>query len=260
MITRRVASLLLACIAGTAGWAGAAECKRTVYLTIDTGWSAQADTVIAALRKHDVRATFFLANERSWRGDYTLDPSWSDFWKARVAEGHAFGSHTWHHGAFRGDLEDGRTQYVHMDGRREALDEAQFCAELRRVGETFERMTGRKLDPYWRAPGGWTTPRTLEWGNRCGFRHVHWANAGFLGDELPSDKYPNDTLLQRALRNIRDGDVLMMHLGIRSRRDPFAPMLDPLLTGLKERGFCFATLPERDAAKAPVRTQAGGRS
>jgi hypothetical protein len=31
----------------------------------------------------------------------------------------------------------------------------------------------------------------------------------------------------------------MMHTGIRSRKDPFAPMLDPLIEGLKKRGMCF---------------------
>ena len=25
----------------------------------------------------------------------------------------------------------------------------------------------------------------------CGWTHVGWAPAGFLGDELPSDRYPN---------------------------------------------------------------------
>jgi hypothetical protein len=73
---------------------------------------------------------------------------------------------------------------------------------------------------------------------------VRWAEAGFLGDELPSDKYPNRVLLERALRDIRDGDVLMAHLGIWSRQDPFAPMLDPLIAGLKQRGLCFRTLRE----------------
>ena len=65
---------------------------------------------------------------------------------------------------------------------------------------------------------------------------------------MPSDKYPNERLLQRALKNLRDGDVMMMHLGIRSRQEPLAPMLDPLLAGLKARGFCFATI-----EKAPER-------
>jgi hypothetical protein len=73
---------------------------------------------------------------------------------------------------------------------------------------------------------------------------VHWNEAGFLGDELPSERYPNDVLLKRALANIKSGDILMMHLGIWSRKDPFWPQLDPLLAGLKAKGFCFATLAE----------------
>jgi peptidoglycan-N-acetylmuramic acid deacetylase len=33
----------------------------------------------------------------------------------------------------------------------------------------------------------------------------------------------------------------MAHLGIWSRKDPWAPaVLEPLITGLKARGFCFA--------------------
>jgi hypothetical protein len=34
----------------------------------------------------------------------------------------------------------------------------------------------------------------------------------------------------------------MAHLGIWSRKDPFAPMLDPLIAGLRKKGLCFATL------------------
>ena len=99
--------------------------------------------------------------------------------------------------------------------------------------------------PIWRAPGGKTTPNALAAARQCGYEHVHWADAGFLGDELPSDRFPNEALLKRAIANLRDGDIMMMHLGIYSRKDPFGPMLDPLLGALSARGFCFATLLER---------------
>ncbi len=52
----------------------------------------------------------------------------------------------------------------------------------------------------------------------CGYRHVGWSPAGFLGDELPSDKFPNAQLLSQALANITPGDILMAHLGIWSRQ------------------------------------------
>jgi peptidoglycan/xylan/chitin deacetylase (PgdA/CDA1 family) len=80
---------------------------------------------------------------------------------------------------------------------------------------------------------------------------VPWSEAGFLGDELPSDRYPNAQLLQRALDHIRPGDVMLAHLGIWSRQDPWAPaVLEPLIQGLKQRGFCFATLRDHPAYRA----------
>jgi peptidoglycan/xylan/chitin deacetylase (PgdA/CDA1 family) len=80
---------------------------------------------------------------------------------------------------------------------------------------------------------------------------VPWSPAGFLGDELPSDKYPNAQLLSKALRDIRVGDILLAHLGIWSRQDAWAPVvLEPLIEGLKARGLCFATLREHPDYRA----------
>ena len=94
-----------------------------------------------------------------------------------------------------------------------------------------------------RAPGGKTSPKLLAAARACGYQHVGWAPAGFLGDELPSERASNQLLLDQALRTIRPGDVLVAHLGIWSRKDPWAPaVLEPLIAGLKEKGFCFATL------------------
>lgn len=240
-----VSGALLLASALVAGPA-AAQCKGTLYLTIDTGSMSHADHIAQVLDRHGVKATFFLANEKTVKGDRSLEPGWDAYWRRMVAAGHAFGSHTWDHAYFRGDTGDGRTRYVHHGGRTEMLDADGVCRELRRVETRFREITGGKpLDPIWRAPGGRTTPFVLKAARECGYEHVHWADAGFLGDELPSDKYPNDRLLANALRNLRDGDVMVMHTGIWSRKDPFAPMLDPLLAGLKAKGFCFATLPKK---------------
>lgn len=222
-----------------------AACTGTVYLTLDTGNMGPAEKIAQILQAHQVKVTFFLANEPTQRGDTSLDPGWGDFWRARVAEGHAFGNHTWRHWYFRRDVGRDKVAYVSRSGQVEHLDQAGVCAEFQRVEEAFFRMTGRHLDPLWRAPGGRTTPRALAFARACGYpRHIAWANAGFLGDELPSDTYPNHALLDRALRTIRANDILMMHLGIWSRTEPFYPMLEPLIVGLKARGLCFATLTE----------------
>ena len=104
-------------------------------------------------------------------------------------------------------------------------------------------MTGTSMTRLFRAPGGKTSPALLAAAASCGWTHVGWTPAGFLGDELSSERFPNDRLLAQALAGIRAGDILLAHLGIWSRRDPWAPaVLEPLIAGLKAKGFCFETL------------------
>lgn len=244
MSRRHALGLAITALVLTAGGVANAACSGTLYLTFDTGNMRHAELIAETLAKHKARATFFVANEKTLSGDYALDPAWAPYWQARVAEGHAFGSHTWRHGSFRQD-QGKLTRYRLMDGTTENLDGEAICAELRHSDYRFKELTGRSLDPLWRAPGGRTTPLTLKAAQACGYRHVGWAPAGFLGDELPSGTYPNALLVERALKNLKDGDVVMAHLGIWSRKDPFAPALDELLGGLEARGFCFATLATR---------------
>lgn len=239
--------------------AGAADqaCHGTIYLTFDTGSQSQAQFIAATLNKHHVKATFFLANEKTTRGDYSLDPSWSAFWKARVAEGHAFGSHTFDHVYYRGDGANGgikvRPQFGDNAGRNLDWTPAAYCSEIKRVDARFRQLTGRGLDPIWRAPGGKTSARTIAAGKACGYTHFGWAPAGFSGDETSSEAFPNALLLKKSLANLRDGDIFLAHMGIWSRKDPWAPAnLEPLITGLQQKGLCFATLREHpDFPKAP---------
>lgn len=225
-------------------------CKAVTYLTLDTGNMRDAELIADILRRHQVRATFFLANELTPRGDHSLDPSWAAYWRARAAEGHRFGSHTFDHVYLRAARPDGtstsrfiaRPQFGPQAARDQVWQAPQLCGELRRVSEHMRALAGVTVESWWRAPGGRAPQQAMRAAEQCGFRHVHWADAGFLGDELPSEKFPNDRLLAQALSRIRDGDILMAHLGIWSRKDPFAPMLDPLIEGLKRKGFCFRTL------------------
>jgi len=211
------------------------------------------------LRRRGVLATFFLANEQTDEGGSALAPHWDGYWKARAAEGHAFGSHTFDHvyfspappaarstaatGRAQPTLVTARPQFGAYAGRQAAWDRAAICTEIERVDERFRRITGRSLDRLWRAPGGRGPPAVFDMARSCGWQHVGWSPAGFLGDELPSQTYPNDKLLARALAGIHSGDILMAHLGIRSRTDPYAPTLDALIGGLQARGLCFETIP-----------------
>lgn len=249
-----VAAVTALAVPPPAGAADRACPAGTLYLTFDTGSMSQAQLIADTLRRHRIKATFFLANEPTVRHDSSLDRSWAPYWKALAADGHAFGSHTFDHVYLRG-TRDGkvvmRSQFGANAGKDRTMQAAEFCSELRRSADAFHAMTGTPMDPLWRAPGGHTAPQTIAWAKSCGFRHVGWAPAGFLGDELDSARYPNQKLLERALRDLRDGDITMAHLGIWSRKDPWAPaVLEPLLAGLEKKGFCFATLRDHPAYKA----------
>lgn len=242
---RGLIQLVLAWCVLVSGASAEEPCSKKVYLTIDTGSMTAAEAIRSTLHTESVKATFFVANEKTAYQNRVLDPEWAEFWKSLVADGHRFGNHTWDHWTAREDLPDGRLRLTTPEGKSEILDEAGYCQELQKVDARFKDMTGEHLSPIWRAPGGHTTPRLLKWAKACGFpQHVGWSSAGFLGDELPSEKFSNEMLLNRALKSIRDGDVLMMHLGIRSRKDPFVKVFPDLIRGLKARGFCFKRIGE----------------
>ena len=233
-------------------------CLQPVYLTFDTGHMGVATLIAQVLQRQQVKVTFFAAQEKTQQGDGTLGQHWAPWWRDRAAEGHAFASHTWDHAYWRADLQGadaGRFRMRPSSGAQAGHDltwtAAQYCANLRQAAQRLQDITGQRPLPLFRAPGGKTSPALLQTARQCGYAHVGWADAGFLGDELPSDKFPNAQLLQKALTRIRAGDILMAHLGIWSRQDPWAPaVLEPLIEGLKAKGLCFATLREHPQYKA----------
>lgn len=230
---------------------GQEACENPVYLTFDTGHMGVAPLVAEVLQRQRVKVTFFVANENTQEGDGSLGQHWAPWWKARAAEGHEFASHTYDHVYWRADVPGVEPRFVvrptfgGLAGREFTWDAKKYCQQIAYAAERIEDHTGRKALPLFRAPGGKTSPRFLEAMRGCGWEHVGWSPAGFLGDELPSEKFSNAALLKKALRDIKPGDILLAHLGIWSRKDPWAPaVLEPLIEGLKARGMCFRTMRE----------------
>jgi peptidoglycan/xylan/chitin deacetylase (PgdA/CDA1 family) len=258
-VGRWLTLILIAAFAYSASAEGLKNCQSPVYLTLDTGHMGVAPLVADVLRRQSVKVTFFAANERTQVGDGSLGEHWAPWWRARAAEGHEFASHTYDHVYWRADLPGQPTRFRvrpsagPQEGREMTFDPSQYCAEISRASDRLRELTGQAPLPLFRAPGGKTSPALLAAAKACGFEHVGWSPAGFLGDELPSDRYPNAALLERALRTVRSGDVLMAHLGIWSRQDAWAPaVLEPLIEGLKAKGLCFATLRQHPAYRAWV--------
>jgi peptidoglycan/xylan/chitin deacetylase (PgdA/CDA1 family) len=263
---RRASRSFLCCWAAIAGMALSAHsapaqekpsCEKPVYLTFDTGHMDIAPLVADVLKRQQVKVTFFAAQERTRKGDGSLGAYWAPWWRARGAEGHEFASHTLDHVYWRADVPGAEPRFLvrpsagSHEGEEMTWSAKQYCEQISAASRRLKELTGKEPLPLYRAPGGRTSPALLAATRACGFRHVGWSPAGFLGDELPSAEYSNEALLKKALRDIRPGHILMAHLGIWSRTDPWAPaVLEPLIMGLKERGFCFQTLREHPTFKA----------
>jgi len=253
-IAALLTALLLSCGA-TAQTPASAVCTQPVYLTFDTGHMGVAPLIAQVLQRQQVKVTFFVAQEKTQQGDGTFGAHWAPWWAARAAEGHEFASHTLDHVYWQSDLPEPapgseprfkmRPSAGAQMGQTLHWSAHDYCDSLKQASTRIEALTGRASLPLFRAPGGKTSPRLLAAAKSCGYAHVGWAPAGFLGDELPSEKFSNAHLLAQAVNKIRAGDVLMAHLGIWSRTDPWAPaVLAPLIAQLKAKGFCFATLRE----------------
>ncbi len=254
---RVIATTLIAACPLLAPAKGQNGCKGAVYLTFDTGHMGVAPLVAEVLARQQVRVTFFAADERTLDGGSSLDEHWAPWWRARAAEGHAFASHTLHHTYWRADAGSGsdgqrlfkvRPSAGPRAGQTFTVNEAQYCEQIDAAARRLQVLTGQPALALYRAPGGKTSPALLAAARRCGYAHAGWTSAGFLGDGLPSESHSNQALLARGLKNIADGDILLAHLGIWSRKDPWAPaVLEPLIQGLKARGLCFRTLAEHPA-------------
>lgn len=243
-------SLLLASCTFSIGARGQTGCNNPLYLTFDTGHMDVAILIAEVLQRQQVQVTFFAANERTKQGDGSLGEYWAPWWRARAREGHAFASHTWNHTYWRADAGNSTAPTFQVKpsagphaGEVSILNAAQYCDDITHAAHRLQILTGQATLPLFRTPGGKFSKNLLTVAQSCGYTHVGWSSAGFLGDELPSEQFSNHLLLQRALKNIKSGDILMAHLGIWSRKDEWAPtVLEPLIVELKKRGFCFKTL------------------
>ena len=227
-----------------------------------------APLVAEVLARQQVKVTFFAANERTRTATAAWATHWAPWWKARAAEGPRIRlAHLGPHllarrpagrrrrafacGASAGPRRGPR---LHLDGRRSTARRSTKAAKRlqRDHGQEAAAAVPRagRQDLAGAAGGGAEPAATRTWAGR---RPASWATS------CPARRASNDALLAKALRDVRSGDILVAHLGIWSRKDPWAPaVLEPLIAGLKARGLllsrrCATIPPYRDWIAHSVR-------
>ncbi len=196
----------------------AAAARGEVAITIDDGPDPEVTPrVLAILAEYRVRATFFCIGERAAR--------FSDCVRDCVRHGHAIENHSYRHRHDFSLLGPGRL-------RREIVQAQQVLAQ---VSGTAPR--------FFRAPAGLRNPLLDMVLQRLGLRLTSWTRRGF--DTVSSDAA---SVLARLTRNLRAGDILLLHDGHASRGDGGTPLvlevLPRLLEAIAQRSLRPVTLPE----------------
>jgi peptidoglycan-N-acetylmuramic acid deacetylase len=186
--------------------------KKVIYLTFDAGYeNGYTITILDALKKHKVPATFFLV------GNYiTTSP---DLVKRMIEEGHHVANHT----------------YSHPNMSNIASAEA-FQLELEKLESAFEDITGQKMIKYYRPPQGKYSVENLKMAKDLGYRTFFWSLAyvDWYNDKQPTKEFAFKKLLGR----IHPGAIVLLH----STSKTNAEILDELLTKWEEMGYTFGDL------------------
>ena len=188
--------------------------EKVLYLTFDAGYeNGCTEQVLDTLKKHQVRAAFFLVGNYIERN--------ADLVRRMVEEGHIVGNHTMHH-----------------YDMSKLSDRDTFAKELTDLEALFQEVTGKALPKYYRPPQGIYSQENLRMAKELGYKTVFWSLAYV---DWQNDKQPTrEAAFGKLLPRTHNGAVVLLH----STSQTNAQILDDLLTQWENLGYRFGTLEE----------------
>jgi peptidoglycan/xylan/chitin deacetylase (PgdA/CDA1 family) len=189
---------------------------KQVSLTFDDGPNPDATPrILDTLAKHGVKATFFILGAHAER--------WPDLVHRVVTEGHQIGNH----GYFHRKLHLKSPFYV----KRDLV-----------LGKRAIERAGAQSPKFFRAPHGFRSPWVTTIARSLGERTIGWS-LGVWDSEMPGVK----AIVDRTIEGTRPGSIILLHDGDgynpNADRTQTAAAVPWIITGLRERGFEFVTLP-----------------
>ena len=183
----------------------AAAARNEIAITIDDGPDPDVTpAVLDLLDRHQASATFFCIGVKAERHPALC--------REIVRRGHAVENHSQHH----------RHNFS-------LLGRGGFRRELQLAQDTLSAITGQRPG-FVRAPAGLRNPLLDPVLHGMGLRLASWTRRGF--DTRTSDP---DLLLRRLAKNLRAGDILLLHDGNAARGADGAPAILQVLPRLLER-------------------------
>jgi len=174
--------------------------KNRIALTFDAAYSDDVPALLSTLRKHDVRASFFLTGK--WVESH------APVFEELVGEGHLVGNHSYSHPDFR------------------TITLKQVANEINRTDEAIIKHGGRK-PVFFRPPFGYFTEPVL--GKVCamGYCSVLWSIC--MQDWEPMDQ---EQLIHGVTDYLHNGAIVLLHVTLDGVR-----ALDTTIPQIKVRGY-----------------------
>ncbi|MBD2663577.1 polysaccharide deacetylase [Richelia sinica FACHB-800] len=186
--------------------------EKVIALTIDDGpWPKTTPAMLNIFQQNGVKATFF------WVG--TALQAHPDIAKQVAAQGHAIGNHTWHH------------WYRKMDA-------ATAKSEIERTAELIYKTTGVKTSLF-RPPGGFLNNGLAAYAKSKNYSVIMWSLTS--ADTDPRAK--PQAFVNNVLKGAKPGAIVLMHDGGGDRHRT-VEALPKIISGLKQQGYRFVTVPE----------------
>jgi peptidoglycan/xylan/chitin deacetylase (PgdA/CDA1 family) len=196
---------------------GPADGKR-IALTFDDGpCSRYTEPILDILRRHEVKATFFVCGQNVERSPEVL--------RRIQVEGHAIGNHSYSH------------RFPFFRSR------AFFAREIDLTQEAIEKVTGKR-PKFFRPPFGarWLgLHRVL---SARGLSLVNWSDTGY------DWKLDTEGIVRETLKTLGPGSIILLHDGRQTYlpgkvdRSPTVKALPAILEGAMKAGFTFVNLDE----------------
>ena len=191
--------------------------SRKLALTYDDGPNdPHTLRLLDVLAKHEVHATFFLI------GRYAQQRP--DIVHQLVRAGHAIGNHTFTHPNLI------------------FVSEMQTRVQLEECQRVLANAAGFSPTLF-RPPFGGRRPATLRIAKALGLEPIMWSVTGWDWTAPPAEQ-----IVQKVSRQVRGGDVILLHDGSHSRfgadRSQTVIATDRLIARYKDEGHEFVTVPE----------------
>ena len=190
--------------------------EKVVALTFDDGpTKANTDKILAILQEENVEATFYLMG-----AEIEKNPGEAE---KIAAAGHELGNHTYHHERMWFVSPD----FVETEVEKtdELIKKAGYTGEI-----TFRPPFGKKLFvlPWYLSSTG---RKTITW------------------DVEPETYFQkSEDMVKYSLENTRNGSIILLHVMYDNRAESMKS-IQPIISGLREKGFVFKTVSELIALK-----------